>query len=164
MAISSQLLLFTHHTHLLCVMSGLEAIGVAAAILQFVDFGSKLLVTGYDVHRSQAGAPPQMLHTQSLCAELKAISAQLSQAPTGTTTLNDREKSLWRLADRAHDLSWHLGLLLDSLRLKKTTFKSWGALRQSWRILHQKEKIADMAAQLEEIRSLMDTNLLVLLR
>lgn len=145
-------------------MSGLEAIGAAAAILQFVDFASKLLVTGYDVYKSQAGATPQTIHTQKLSTELQSISAQLSQAPAGSIMLNDREQSLWRLADRAHDLAWHLGLLLDSLKLKRATFKSWGALRQSWRILHQKEKISEMAAQLAEIKSLMDTSLLVLLR
>ena len=145
-------------------MSGLEAIGVAAAILQFVDFGSKLLVTGYDVYRSQAGETSQAIHTQSLCTELKLLSAQLSQTPTRMNTLNDREKSLWQLADRTYDLAWHLGLLLDSLKLKRTSFRSWGALRQSWRILHQKNKIAEMNAQLEEIRSMMDTTLLVLLR
>ena len=145
-------------------MSGLEAIGAAAAILQFVDFASKLLVTGYDVYKSQTVATPQTVHTQKLCTELQSISAQLSQAPRGNITLNDREQSLWRLADRAHDLAWHLGLLLDSLKLKKATFKSWGALRQSWRILHQKDKVAEMVARLDEIKSLMDTNLLVLLR
>ena len=145
-------------------MSGLEAIGVAAAILQFVDFGSKLLVTGYDVYKSQTGATSQAIHTQSLCTELESISAQLGQAPLGGVTLSDKEQSLWRLADRAHDLAWHLELLLNSLKLKKGTFKSWGAIRQSWRILHQKDKIAELAAQLEEIRSLMDTNLLLLLR
>ena len=145
-------------------MSGLEAIGVAAAILQFVDFGSKLLVTGYEVYQSQAGATPQAIHTQSLCTELKSISAQLSQSPLGGITLNDREQSLWRLADQAHDLAWHLGQLLDSLKLKRPTFRSWGALRQSWRILHQKDKIAEMTSQLGEIRSLVDTSLLILLR
>ena len=138
-------------------MSGLEAIGAAAAILQFVDFASKLLVTGYDVYKSQTGATPQTVHTQKLCTELQSISAQLSQAPRGNITLNDREQSLWRLADRAHDLAWHLGLLLDSLKLKKATFKSW-------RILHQKDKVAEMVARLDEIKSLMDTNLLVPLR
>ena len=145
-------------------MSRLEAIGVAAAILQFVDFGSKMLVTGYDVYNSTAGATSQTIHTESLCTELKSISAQLSQTPSGNNALNDREQSLWRLADRAHDLAWHLGLLLDSLKLRRPSFRSWGALRQSWRILNQKDKIAAMVRQLEEIKSLMDTNLLVLLR
>lgn len=145
-------------------MSGFEAIGAAAAILQFVDFASKLLVTGYDVYKSQAGATPRAIHTQSLCTELQSISAQLNQAPTGNITLNDREQALWRLADRAHDLAWHLGLLLDNLKLKRPTFRTWGAIRQSWPILRQKEKIAEMTAQLKEIKSLMDTNLLVLLR
>ena len=145
-------------------MSGLEAIGAAAAILQFVDFASKLLVTGYDIYKSQAGATPQAIHTQSLCTELQLISAQLSQAPTGNITLSEKERSLWRLADRAHNLAWHLGLLLDSLKLKRPTFKQWGALRQSWRMLQKKDEIDAMTAQLEEIRSLMDTNLLMLLR
>lgn len=96
-------------------MSGLEAVGAAAAILQFVDFASKLLVTGYDVCKSQTEATTQTIYTQILCTELQSISAQLGQAPAANITLNDREQSLWRLADRAHDLAWHLGLLLDSL-------------------------------------------------
>jgi len=145
-------------------MSGLEAISAAAAILQFVDFASKLLVTGYDIYKSQAGATPQAIHTQSLCMELQSISAQLNQAPIGNITLSEKERSLWRLADRAHDLAWHLGLLLDSLKLRRATFITWGAIRQSWRILPQKDKIAEMTTQLKEIKSLMDTNLLVLLR
>ena len=47
-------------------MSGLEAIGAAAAILQFVDFASKLLVTGYDIYRSQAGATSQATDWRSI--------------------------------------------------------------------------------------------------
>jgi hypothetical protein len=82
----------------------------------------------------------------------------------GHITLNVRERSLWWLADQAHDLAWHLGLLLDSLKLKRATFRSWGAIRQSWRILDQEDKIAELAAQLDDIRSLMDTSLSVLLR
>lgn len=145
-------------------MIGLEAISAAAAILQFVDFGSKLLVTGYDIYKSEAGAISPTIHIQTVSEELRAIASHLSQPPAGNVPLNHREQSLWRLADQAHDLAWHLGLLLDSMKLKKTAFKSWGAVRQSWRILHQKDKIAEMTAQLNEIKSLLDTNLLVLLR
>lgn len=60
------------------MMSGLEAVGAAAAILQFVDFSSKLLVTGYDVYKSHTGATTQTIHTQILCTELQSISARLS--------------------------------------------------------------------------------------
>jgi hypothetical protein len=57
-----------------------------------------------------------------------------------------------------------LGLLLDDLKLKKASFKSWGALRQSWRLLRKHDKIEEMRAQLVEIKGLLDTNILVLLR
>jgi hypothetical protein len=145
-------------------MSGLEAIGAAAAILQFVDFGSKLLVTGYDVYKSETGATPQAIHVRQVCEELEAISSHLSQPPTANAPLNNREQALWCLADQAHDLAWHLGLLLDDLKLKKMSFKSWGALRQSWRLLRRQDKIGEMKAQLVEIKGLLDTNVLVLLR
>jgi hypothetical protein len=145
-------------------MLGLEAIGAAAAILQFVDFGSKLLVTGYDIYKSQTGATAQTIYVQGVCEELETLSVQLSQPPATNTPLSNREQALWHLADQAHDLAWHLGLLLDDLKLKKTSFRSWGALRQSWRLLRRHGKIEEMKAQLVEIKGLLDTNLLVLLR
>jgi hypothetical protein len=147
-----------------CAMSGLEAIGAAAAILQFVDFGSKLLVTGYDVYNSQTGATVQTIQVQKVCEELEALSVHLSQPPATNTPLSNREQALWRLADQAHDLAWHLNLLLNDLKMRKTSFRSWGALRQSWRLLRQHDKIEEMKAQLIGIKSLLDTNLLVLLR
>jgi hypothetical protein len=145
-------------------MSGLEAIGAAAAILQFVDFGSKLLVTGYDVYKSRTGATTQTIQVQKVCEELEALSVHLSQPPATNTPLSNREQALWRLADQAHDLAWHLNLLLNDLKMRKTSFRSWGALRQSWRLLRQHDKIEEMKAQLIGIKSLLDTNLLVLLR
>jgi hypothetical protein len=145
-------------------MSGLEAIGAAAAILQFVDFGSKLLVTGYDIYKSQTGTTSQTIHIQKVCEELEAISGHLSQPPATNALLSNREQALCHLANQAHDLVWHLSLLLNDLKLKKTSFKSWGALRQSWRLLRRHDKIEEMKAQLVEIKSLLDTNLLVLLR
>jgi hypothetical protein len=145
-------------------MLGLEAIGAAAAILQFVDFGSKLLITGYDIYKSQTGAFAQTIHVQQVCEELEAISSHLSQPQTTSTQLSNREHALWHLADKAHDLAWHSSLLLNDLKLKKTSFKSWGALRQSWRLLRRHDKIEEMKAQLVEIKGLLDTNLLILLR
>lgn len=145
-------------------MSGLEAISAAAAIIQFVDFGSKLLVTGYDIHRSQTGAASGAIHVQNVCDELEAISSHLSQPSMTTVLLTGREQALWDLADRAHNLAWHLGLRLNDLKLKKTSFRSWGALRQSWRSLRQHDKIDEMKAQLNDIKGLLDTNLLILLR
>lgn len=145
-------------------MSGLEAIGAAAAILQLVDFGSRLLVTSYDIYKSQTGAAPDAIHIENVCTELKEISAHLSQPPANNVPLNAREQASWHLANRVHDLADDLGLLLDSLKLKTSTFKPWGSLRQSWRNLRQKDKIAKMTSELSDIRSLLDTNLLVLLR
>lgn len=145
-------------------MSGLEAISAAAAIIQFVDFGSKLLVTGYDIYKSQAGAAPGAIHVQTVCDELEAISSHLSQPSTTNVPLTGREQALWDLAYRAHNLAWHLGLLLGDLKLKKTSFGSWGALRQSWRVLRRNDKIEEMKAQLADIKGLLDTNLLILLR
>jgi hypothetical protein len=68
-----------------------------------------------------------------------------------------------RFADQASVLAWNLGLLLDDLKLKKTSFKSWGALRQSWRLLRKRDMIDEMMVRLQEPESLPDTNLLMLL-
>lgn len=147
-------------------MSGIEAVGAAAAILQLVDFGGKLLVTCYEVYKSHEGAARGTIRIQNVCIEVENISAKLSRSPARNTHLSENEAALWSLANRAHDLAWHLKLLLDRLRLKsgKETFRTWGAIRQSWRILHQHDRLAEMREELSEIKSLLDTRLLVLMR
>lgn len=145
-------------------MSGIEAVGLAAAIVQFVDLGSKLLITGYEIHKSREGAAANTIHLQRVCAEVNCFSEKLSQLPPSNTRLSPNEEALWNLADRANDLSWHLGLLLVDLKQKKESFMTWGALRQSWRLLRKKETIDGMKEQLKEIKYLLDTRLLMLLR
>ncbi|KAM0721860.1 hypothetical protein Q7P37_002785 [Cladosporium fusiforme] len=145
-------------------MSGIEAVGLAAAIVQFVDLGSKLLITGYEIYKSHEGATINTIHLQTVCAEINNFSEKLSILPPKNTRLSPNEEALWSLADRANNLSWHLGLFLGDLKQKKDSFRSWGALRQSWRLLRKKETIDGMVAQLKEIKSLLDTRLLMLLR
>lgn len=149
-------------------MSGVEAVGAAAAIVQLVDFGGKLLLTGYEAYKSNEGATANVIHLETVSTEVEALSVRLSQPPPKNTWLSENEKALWELADRAHSLAWHLGLMLQDLRLKKAkdkqSFKTWGAIRQSWRILHKKDYVDDLVKQLKEIKDLLDTRLLMLLR
>lgn len=145
-------------------MSGIEAVGVAAAILQLVDFGGKLLITGHEAYKSHDGATADTINLQAVSTEVQALSVKLSQPPPKNTWLSENEKALWHLADRAHTLARHLHLLLEDLKLKKKSFRTWGAIRQSWRILRNKDHLDCLVNQLSEIKSLLDTRLLMLLR
>lgn len=148
-------------------MSGIEAFGLAAAILQFVTLGGKLLVTGYEVYKSHDGATANTIHLQTVCAEVSSLTKTLSPPLPGDGRLlglSGNEQALRDLANRAHNLAIDLSGLLESLKMKKKTFKSWGAIRQSWRLLSRKETIAGLSAQLSEIKSLLDTQLLILVR
>lgn len=149
-------------------MSGIEAVGAAAAIIQLVDFGGKLLLTGYEVSKSNEGVTAHVIHLHTVSTEIEALSGRLSQPRPKNTWLSENEKALWELADRAHSLAWHLGLLLQDLKLKKgngkQSFRTWGAIRQSWRILQKNDYVDGLGEQLKKIKDLLDTRLLMLLR
>ena len=57
----------------------ITALSLASAVLQLVDFGSKMLVTGYKTYKSVDGVSDCNEHIEVLVADLRAIGHGLSR-------------------------------------------------------------------------------------
>lgn len=63
------------------MLDPLSAASLAAAILHFVDFGSKIIVSGYETYRSVNGATEENVDLEYLTHAFYQFQDQLSPTP-----------------------------------------------------------------------------------
>ena len=62
-------------------MIPLDALSLAAAVVAFVDFGGKILVTGYTIYNAAEGTSTENIHIEKLTLDLKVLSDKLYTEP-----------------------------------------------------------------------------------
>ena len=144
------------------MLDPLSAASLAAAILQFVDFGSKIIVSGYETYRSAQGATEDNIDLESLTQNLYKFQDQLS---TPSQQLAHSDQELHKLAQKCTYIAGDLLVLLDSLKVKeKGLIRTWEALRQSCRLVWKKDEIAKKEKLLGSISGQVNSRLLYMIR
>lgn len=144
------------------MLDPLSAASLAAAILQFVDFGSKIIVSGYETYRSAQGATEDNIDLESLTQKLYKFQDQLS---TPSQQLVHSDQELHKLAQKCTYIAGDLLVLLDSLKVKeKGLIRTWEALRQSCRLVWKKDEIAKKEKLLGSISGQVNSRLLYMIR
>lgn len=148
------------------MLDPMSARSLAAAIVQFVDFGSKLLVEGYGSYRSAEGATDEQIQIESVAVDLDDLCERLWQAPPLTAGKQSRgEAALAQLAQECQKVAKELVELLDSLKVTSSgPWRSWEAARQTVRRAWKKDKIEKLQKRLDTIRFQINTQLLTLIR
>lgn len=144
------------------MLDPLSAASLAAAILQFVDFGSKIIVSGYETYRSTQGATKENVDLEHLTQKLYKFQDQLS---TSSSKLVHSDQELQKLAQKCSYIAGDLLVLLDSLKVKeKGLVRTWEALRQSCRLVWKKDEIAKKEKLLDSIIGQVNSRLLYMIR
>ena len=131
------------------MLDPLSAVSLAAAILQFVDFGSKILVSGYEIYHSAQGATEENVDLEYLTKRIYEFQDQLSTPPTPLTR---SAQQLQKLAQECSYIAGDLLVLLDKLKVKeKGVIRTWDTLRQSCRLVLKKGEIAKKEKLLNSI-------------
>jgi hypothetical protein len=144
------------------MLDPLSAASLAAAILQFVDFGSKIIVSGYETYRSTQGATEENVDLEYLTQKLYKFQDQLS---TSSSKLVHSDQELQKLAQKCSYIAGDLLVLLDSLKVKeKGLVRTWEALRQSCRLVWKKDEIAKKEKLLDSITGQVNSRLLYMIR
>lgn len=145
-------------------MLPLDVISLAAAILQFVDIGSKLIIEGYSVYRSDSGAPEDTDELLLATTTLQDLALRLHIHRSVTKTKD--ETSLHNLARSCEDLAQEL---LDILAGLEVSLLSTGSLG-TWEIANKTikrylkaEKTANMRSRLDMMKRDISTHLLAVL-
>ena len=148
------------------MISPIDALSLTAAVVQFVDFGSKLLVEGYGTYKSIEGASEQNLHIEYVTTDLKSLCEELRKtANSDPSNTNPNLNALMDLATQSLGLAQELLDLLEALKVKSTgPFRAWEAVRKSIKNTIEAGHIATMQKKLSRIKKELDSRLLLLVR
>ncbi len=135
-------------------MDPLTAIGLVSAIVQFVDFSSKLIAEGHQIYQSIEGASRANLHTESITNHINSLNSHLLQpvrrySQTGVSS--ESETALRALAESCRTVASDLLILLNELKVDKHSQgaqRKWETFRKA--VLTQNPKNKDKIKSLEE--------------
>jgi hypothetical protein len=148
------------------MLDPLTAFGLAANVLQFVDFTAKLVSKGNDIHRSATGMLPEHEQISTISSRLQFLSSSLKQkfhTPTTSKHLSFEDHALEAICqgtiEVADDLSQRLSVLTAQGGMSR--FKSY---RQALKTVWNQDAINSTFKRLELFRGELNTCLLFSIR
>lgn len=132
-------------------MEALAAIGLASAIVQFVDFSSTLVSGAREIYSSASGAKTESDAADQSIDRLRDLTRRLPRIVL-TAAMTPDEKRLVALKDGCHDVSHELGEILGAGRAKTPGSKR-ASLRASWNTIRNTKKVANLQSRLDRYRA-----------
>lgn len=145
-------------------MEPLTALGLAANLIQFVDFASKLVTRARETYKSVDGALVENSELQAVTENLQTLTGRLHVSSKGQVNhFSSAEKQLHDLCSGCRDATAQLLAALERLKTKGN-HNRWSSFRQALESVWKESEIQSLATRLERFRRQIDTTLLVLLR
>ncbi|KAK3984481.1 hypothetical protein QBC44DRAFT_388299 [Cladorrhinum sp. PSN332] len=148
-------------------MEALSALGVAAAVVQFVDFGSRLLHGMVEIHRSGSDQLTEHAQLAQLSSDLLRLTSdvEVKVKVLGRPARNDSEQIFFRLCEECSAIGRDLGASLSQAQKKSKRGKS--SMGKNFmivlRALWDKDDVKQMTRRLSDIRQEIMTAVLLLL-
>jgi hypothetical protein len=145
-------------------MEPLSALAVACAVVQFVDFGSRLFGTGIEVYKSKDGVPEEVVEIETLAAHAEQLSKKLAssnQTRILSTSAQDEVK-LGQLASRSEKLANEIVTLLSDIRGQPR--QTWSAVRVALELKWTESKVKNLQVRLDAVKSEIWLQLLCMMR
>ena len=139
-------------------MEALAAVGLAASVLQFVDFASKVIKDSSELFKSSKGILAENEDLEAATEHLVFLNGKIKDAAIAAS--DDR---LARLSKACHATADELVKTLNSLRASGKASK-WTSLSKALQSVWKKEKIQDLEARLSRFRDELNLHVLVDLR
>jgi hypothetical protein len=143
-------------------MDPLTALSTAGTIIQFVDFGIKILVAGNSLYHSTTGVIPENEELEWVTRDLMNLITKLSQAGNLSEPSPDRVY-LKEICARCEEIGQNLLSRLERLKLnanKGVLQKFHVALKATW----ARKDLEELVLQLEKYKRSIETRFLVDLR
>lgn len=141
------------------MLDPLSALSLAAAIVQFVDFGTKIVLSAAEIHASATGSLTKNVELFSITIDLSEISGKLV---LGDRTQRDKyskdEQALASLAMQCREVANTLLTTLEDLSLKGP-HKRWKSVRQALLSVWRESEISDIRKRLDTFRDQLTTRL-----
>ncbi|PMD37906.1 hypothetical protein L207DRAFT_635353 [Hyaloscypha variabilis F] len=152
-------------------MDPLSALTVAAAVVQFVDYGTKIVSKGRELYKSVDGALSENIEFKTASGRLQRLSSTLQeslyqgQQGMHQRPLNECDQALDSICNSCIEFSKDLVTRLEKLKVPgDSKHRKWGSLKQSIKSVWSEEKIEETATKLAKFRSELDTHVILSLR
>lgn len=142
-------------------MDPVYAVGLASAILSFVEFSWGLVSGTWEIHHTLDGITNENARLEDVMEDLGLLADALhSQVPVETQA----EKNIARLAKDCQEDSKTLRGLLSSMKGTGKRRQVWKSLKASWRSILDKDEVAQLKSQLQGSRAEIQLNLITVLQ
>ena len=141
------------------------ALSVAATVVQFVDFGVRLVSEGVELYESGSLAKNDQL--ELITKDLTRLTKNIVTAPTYALIHSEDETSLKEIAAVCQSIGEELITQLGSLRVQQSGNAFENALesfRKSLRSARKKGKIRSIESRLKKVQDQVKINVLAILR
>jgi hypothetical protein len=151
-------------------MEAVTALGVAAAALQFVDFGIKLVSKTRQLHGSFKGALPENIEIEDTSKRIYTMVDTFQSALTprgqagGQGPISESDQILEEICKGCVDVSKQLLTRMEKLKVKDTKHRKWKSFRQALKTVWSKEGIREIQEKLAGFERQLGTHTLLYLR
>jgi hypothetical protein len=142
-------------------MDPLAAIGLASAIVQFVDYSTKIIHGAREIYESTSGMTQENRSLESIVSKMKELTSKL--LPSTGSPRSEEEEALCRVAAECNILSDQILELLGKLKPKNGKSKRQSALAAFKNKLREREKL-ELEKRLTNCRSQLELQLTFLTR
>jgi hypothetical protein len=152
-------------------MDPLTALSVAGTIVQFVDFGTKLLSQATELYKSPVGTLRSNNELELVTTDLRGLITKLRQsysskndAESSSSEDVQQRRSFEKLCDEAATLAEELIVRLNKLKVKDGRQRIWRSLKEAVETAWSKNEVADMKRRLLSFREALETRVLFSIR
>ncbi|OQV08118.1 hypothetical protein CLAIMM_12437 isoform 2 [Cladophialophora immunda] len=132
----------------------LSAIGLAANIVQFIDFGRELISDAKEIYHSANGATAENVELQGVAENLARLSSTLMKPLDPTQgAISEAEAEIVKIAASSSSIADELLATIKNLKIGEGPYKKWRSFRQALNTIWKKDKIARLQRRLEDARS-----------
>lgn len=140
-------------------------ISLVGNIVQFVDFGSKLLSDAVELYRSPVGKLAGHHQLELVTTDLHALISKLRQSfnPENDRSSEENEaqrKCFEAICDEAAKVAEELATRLDKLKVKDGKLRKWHSLQHAVEAAWSRNELLDLKKQLSGLKDALQTRVL----
>jgi hypothetical protein len=151
-------------------MDTLSALSLAGTVVQFVDFGYKLVSTSRDFYKSSHGALEAHVQLELITSDLRAFLVKLQQNSKSKFAVpRAGNRTPWdgdfqRICSQAEKVAQELVARLEGLKVKKAGHRQWESLQMAVKTAWTRRELEGLKTELLELRDVLETRLMLSLR
>lgn len=140
------------------MLSPLEALSIASAIIQIIDFGCKLVSQTQEIYHSASGATKDNVTSSEIAKDINALSKDLKRKDQTFQRLSPDDIALGKLVDSCEHEAEELMRLLGDLEVPRDATK-WKSFRVAFKTARKKGMVKDIETRLLKLQKQIDSRL-----